>query len=357
MSTGGKVATVVAAAATGLVLLLLTPLLVVAAALAAAAGATATCATTGTALASGTGPAGSAAGLTGEQSANARTIVSVALGVVGARLGAPTAQRAAVIAVATAMQESTLRNLGYGDRDSIGLFQQRNAWGSRAQRMDPAAATTMFLTGGHAGQPGLLAVAGWQAMPVWQAAQSVQVSAFPTAYARWQALARTVVSSVAGTVVPIDATADCPAAGSVSAGGWAVPLPTGTYTLSSGFGMRLHPIYGTYRMHDGQDLAAATGTPVAAAAPGKVTFAGISGSLTSGFGRLVVVDHGDRIATFYGHLSAISVTSGQAVTAGQVIGAVGSTGGSTGPHLHFQVDQAGTPIDPVGFMTAHGAAL
>jgi murein DD-endopeptidase MepM/ murein hydrolase activator NlpD len=355
VSTSGKVATVVAAAATGLVLLLLTPLLMVAAAL-AAAGATTNCTAAGSPLTSTTGQAGSAAGLTGEQSVNARTIVSVALGVVGARLGAAAGQRAAVIAVATAMQESTLRNLGYGDRDSIGLFQQRNAWGSREQRMDPVQSTTMFLTGGR-GQRGLLAVAGWQSMPVWQAAQSVQVSAFPTAYARWEALARTVVSSVAGTVVPIDAAADCPAAGTVSAGGWVVPLPKVTYTLSSGFGMRLHPVYGTYRMHDGQDLAAATGTPVAAAAPGKVTFAGVSGSLTSGFGRLVVVDHGGGTATFYGHLSAISVTAGQAVTAGQVIGAVGSTGGSTGPHLHFQVDRAGTPIDPVGFMTAHGAAL
>lgn len=354
--SGGKAGPVLAAVAAGFVLLLVAPLLLITLTVVAAAGAT----SPGCAAPTAAGPAGAApvtaANLTAEQSANAATIVSVALGVVGARLGPGPARQAAVIAVATAMQESTLRNLSYGDRDSVGLFQQRMPWGSFTDRTTPAVATTMFLTGGHGGQPGLLDISGWKSMPVWQAAQSVQVSAFPTAYAKWESLAAAVVASLVGTAVPVD-TAGCAGPGAVPAGGWVVPLPNGTYTLSSGFGRRPHPISGTWKMHDGQDLAAATGTPVAAASAGRVTFAGISGSLTTGFGRLVVIDHGGGIATSYGHLSAIRARVGQAVTAGQVIGAVGSTGGSTGPHLHFQTDRGGTAFDPVPWMSAHGAPL
>jgi hypothetical protein len=97
--------------------------------------------------------------------------------------------QASIIALSTAMQESTLRNLNYGDRDSLGLFQQRAAWASAADRRDPHKSAHMFLTGGQGGQRGLLDIPGWQSMPVWQAAQSVQVSAFPTAYAKWEAAA------------------------------------------------------------------------------------------------------------------------------------------------------------------------
>ena len=126
--------------------------------------------------------------LDAEQLANAQTIVAVGRG-----LGVP--EKGWVVALATALQESTLRNLPYGDRDSIGLFQQRDAWGSRAARLDPATATTMFFTGGHGGQRGLLSVPDYLALSVAQAAQAVQVSAFPNAYARWEALARQLAGS------------------------------------------------------------------------------------------------------------------------------------------------------------------
>lgn len=116
--------------------------------------------------------------------------------------------RASIVALATAMQESDLTNINYGDRDSIGLFQQRSGWGPAAERMDPHKATHLFLTGGHAGQRGLLDIPGWQGMSITQAAQAVQASAFPTAYAQWEgpatvlAVALIGASQASGPVVP-----------------------------------------------------------------------------------------------------------------------------------------------------------
>ena len=125
------------------------------------------------------------------QLANAQTVIET-----GVSLQVPS--RGLVVAVATALQESTLRNLEYGDRDSLGLFQQRAGWGSAAARTNPAAASRMFYTGGRDGQPGLLDVSGWQSMDVTHAAQAVQRSAFPFAYARWESLAGSLVESVVG---------------------------------------------------------------------------------------------------------------------------------------------------------------
>lgn len=113
--------------------------------------------------------------------------------------------------------------------------------------------------------------------------------------------------------------------------------------VSSHYGMRVHPITGEDRQHDGLDLAAPEGTPVRAAADGVVSFAGENG----GYGNLVVIDHADGSQTAYGHLQDFSVTEGQSVTAGQTIARVGSTGVSTGPHLHFEVRNAqGVATDP-----------
>ncbi|SDR97481.1 M23 family metallopeptidase [Actinopolymorpha singaporensis] len=103
-----------------------------------------------------------------------------------------------VVALATALQESGLHNLTYGDRDSVGLFQQRSGWGSYADRTNPMVSATMFYTGGHGGQPGLLDIRGWQNMTVTDAAQAVQVSAFPSAYADDEPLARALVAKYGG---------------------------------------------------------------------------------------------------------------------------------------------------------------
>lgn len=113
--------------------------------------------------------------------------------------------------------------------------------------------------------------------------------------------------------------------------------------LTSRFGSRVHPLFGRRHFHTGVDIAAPHGAPVRAAADGTVLFAGWYG----GYGRLIVVDHGQGLSTLYGHLSAILVGAGTRVTRNHVIGRVGSTGYATGPHLHYEVRQNGRPIDPL----------
>ena len=112
--------------------------------------------------------------------------------------------------------------------------------------------------------------------------------------------------------------------------------------ISSGFGMRAHPLRGTSRLHAGLDLAAAAGTPIRAAAAGVVVTAGWRG----GYGYAVDLRHPDGVITRYAHQSRLLVRARQRVAAAQVIGLVGSTGDSTGPHLHFEVRTASGPIDP-----------
>lgn len=135
----------------------------------------------GTGAIPGTADTTTVAGLSAEQTSNARTIVEV-----GRKLGV--SDKGIQIALATAMQESGLRNLSSGDRDSVGLFQQRPSagWGSVAELTDPTTAATKFYLGAKEnGSGGLVAVSGWQNMSVTQAAQAVQRSAYPNAYAKW----------------------------------------------------------------------------------------------------------------------------------------------------------------------------
>ncbi len=115
--------------------------------------------------------------------------------------------------------------------------------------------------------------------------------------------------------------------------------------ITSGFGMRFHPILHRWRMHTGVDISAPYGTPIRAADNGLVVYAGWRG----GYGKCVIIDHGSGIATLYAHMSTILVSRGQTVRRGQVIGRVGSTGLSTGPHLHFEVRKYGRPVNPLGF--------
>jgi murein DD-endopeptidase MepM/ murein hydrolase activator NlpD len=115
-----------------------------------------------------------------------------------------------------------------------------------------------------------------------------------------------------------------------------------TGTITSPFGWRSNPFGGSPEFHQGLDIAAPSGTTVTAAAGGTVIMAQWYG----GYGNYILIDHGGGYSTGYGHLSAIYVSSGQSVQRGQAIGAVGSTGQSTGPHLHFEVRIAGKPVDP-----------
>jgi murein DD-endopeptidase MepM/ murein hydrolase activator NlpD len=110
--------------------------------------------------------------------------------------------------------------------------------------------------------------------------------------------------------------------------------------VTSGFGWR----WG--RMHEGIDIAVPTGTPVSSAASGRVIYAGWMG----GYGNLVVIDHGGGLATAYGHNSSIAAGSGSSVSQGQTIAYAGSTGHSTGPHVHFEVRVNGAPVDPLGYL-------
>jgi murein DD-endopeptidase MepM/ murein hydrolase activator NlpD len=113
--------------------------------------------------------------------------------------------------------------------------------------------------------------------------------------------------------------------------------------MTSPFGERFHPILGYVRFHKGVDLAASAGTPIAAAADGKVVGAGWHG----GYGEQVAIAHADGIETTYGHMSRIAAHIGQVVRKGEVIGWVGSTGLSTGPHVHFEVTRNGRPVNPM----------
>ncbi|HEX7847330.1 MAG TPA: M23 family metallopeptidase, partial [Chitinophagaceae bacterium] len=116
--------------------------------------------------------------------------------------------------------------------------------------------------------------------------------------------------------------------------------------VASGFGYRIDPIYKTTKMHAGIDFTAPQGTPIYATADGTVKTAGNTGN---GYGNHVIINHGYGYETLYGHMVRVKVRNGQAVKRGEVIGWVGSTGKSTGPHLHYEVHKYGGKIDPVYF--------
>lgn len=136
--------------------------------------------------------------------------------------------------------------------------------------------------------------------------------------------------------------------GGFTGNGGSMGLPANGARLSSGYGTRVHPITGKVKKHTGVDLAAPQGTDIHAAAGGVVIVA----EWWSGYGNTVVIDHGNNIWTLYGHIrqGGISVEKGQTVKKGQKIAEVGSTGNSTGPHVHFEVRINGTPVDPMPYL-------
>jgi murein DD-endopeptidase MepM/ murein hydrolase activator NlpD len=330
---------------------------------------------------------------------NAAVIISV-----GSRVGV--GPRGWVIAVATALQESGLANLPHlgprNDHDSVGLFQQRpsQGWGTAEQLQDPTYASRKFYEK-------LLTVPGWQRMPLTRAAQQVQRSAYPDAYAKHEPAATQLVNLLANgaarapvdsgvlqaaakataptartattgptagtaTVAPTGEAATprpisalrCAASGEIAASGWTVPVTSGAIT--SGFRTAERP------GHDGVDLAADRHQPIFAAAAGQVITAGCDGDPTSercrrdgspstpGCGWYVKLLHAGDLVTLYCHMvDRPRVVAGQSVSAGATLGQVGTSGHSSGVHLHFEVHDpsSGGPVDPIAFMRDRGAPL
>ena len=135
-----------------------------------------------------------------------------------------------------------------------------------------------------------------------------------------------------------------PAPPSGGGGGLISPIPGAPIT--SPFGYRVHPIYGDSRLHTGVDMGASSGTPIRSAGDGVV----VTAEWYGGYGNATIIDHGNGLATLYGHQSSIGVSAGQRVSQGQVIGRVGCTGSCTGPHLHFEVREDGTPVNPLNYI-------
>jgi murein DD-endopeptidase MepM/ murein hydrolase activator NlpD len=160
---------------------------------------------------------------------------------------------------------------------------------------------------------------------------------FRRLFASWKSIEQTPASISAST-----------AAAPVRRSGVSIPslMPVNAPAMTSGFGMRTHPILGGRRGHKGIDLASPIGTPIRATADGVVSRA----DWFSSYGLYVSLEHGGQIETRYGHMSRLNVAPGQLVKKGDIIGYVGSTGRSTGPHLHYEVRIAGTAVNPVPYM-------
>jgi murein DD-endopeptidase MepM/ murein hydrolase activator NlpD len=122
--------------------------------------------------------------------------------------------------------------------------------------------------------------------------------------------------------------------------------PVDPTVITSGYGPRMHPIFQTVRQHSGVDISGGMGDPIRAIEGGVVVMA----ELRNGYGNTIVVDHGDKVASVYAHLSRFEVNVGDVIARGELIGRIGSTGWSTGPHLHLEIRLAGKAIDPSGFL-------
>ncbi|MFE5671689.1 M23 family metallopeptidase [Agromyces sp. NPDC056523] len=285
----------------------------------------------------------------------------------------------ALIALMAALTESSLRMLanpsaypesldypndGVGsDHDSLGLFQMRpvSGWGTVAELMDADYQARAFFGGPggpNGGSPrGLLDISGWQLLDAGEAAQAVEVSAYPDRYQNYEPVAEEILTALTRPQSTSASTSDAivPETSRV-----VFPLPAGTYTTSDSFGPRIDPYTGEHRFHAGSDLPATAGTPILAIADGIVTFAGERGT----YGGLIILEHtigGERVASYYAHMydNGIHVAVGDSVAAGQHIGDVGSAGKSTGPHLHLEIHPGGAnepAVDALAWLAERGAA-
>ena len=272
--------------------------------------------------------------LNNQQLTHAATIIETGSGVDGVT------QDGLVIALMAALTESTLRMLsntsvypesadypndGDGsDHDSLGLFQMRpqSGWGTVAELMDPTYQAQAFFGGptgpNHPSPRGLLDIPGWEQMDKGEAAQAVEVSAYPDRYRNYEPVAETILTTLTGTTTTVSAGASTggttvPVAETIAAESSRVvfPVPAGSWVLTSEYGPRIHPISGESSFHTGTDFAAPDGTPILAAADGTVTVAEFSG----GYGGLIVIEHtlnGQTVATAYGHMWGPASTSNPA---------------------------------------------
>jgi len=307
------------------------------------------------------------------QLTRAATIITVGSGIEGV------GRQGVLVSLMAALTESTLRmlaNVAYptslsmpndgigSDHDSLGLFQMRPTagWGTVDELMDPDYQVRAFFGGSEGpnfpSPAGLLDIPGWQSADPGSAAQSVERSAFPDRYQDYQPVAEAILAAL--TKPTTGAPEDGTPLGSVPETTRVVfPLPSGTWVRSSGYGWRTDPMTGRRAFHAGTDYSAAEGTPIFAIADGIVSWAGPYG----GYGELVVIEHtidGKRIASAYAHMwpSGIYVSVGERVTAGQHIADVGSSGKSSGSHLHFEIRPNGSfepSIDAYPWLAQHAA--
>ena len=292
------------------------------------------------------------AGYDHEQLVNAAQIIAA-----GKALGLGV--RDQTIGVMTAMGESSLRVIDHGDAagpDSRGLFQQRanGAWGSYEDRMDPYISATNFFTAMITNVPGR------ESLEPTIVAHRTQRNADPFHYTRYWDGAVAVVEGLSGVDTGLSpgtgdqvCTGGTTIGGEVAGTGWAMPAAG---PIVSRYGMRLHPIDKVWRLHSGVDLnGGGCEGPIWAAQDGVVTFTGFD---RNGNGT-ITIDHGGGVQTSYLHqyASGILVRAGDQVNAGDQIGRVGSSGQSTGCHLHFSVLVDGSPTDPVPFMNDMGIQL
>jgi hypothetical protein len=272
---------------------------------------------------------------TGEQLANAAAIIDA-----GAHLEGIT-RRDQTIAIMTAMGESHLVNIGYGDWEtggvtnpdgtptsSVGLFQQQKWWGTYEERMTPSIAATLFYQV-------LLRVPDRDTLDPGKAAFAVQIGGSPSYYNGYWDDAQQVINGLTCSME------------------WVLPARG---PITSPYGSRVDPFTGVLTLHDGVDLwGGGCDEPIRAAHAGTVGYVGFD-NLGNG---IIRIDHSPDVETVYVHMwdPHALVTVNQVVSAGQVIATIGSSGTSTGCHLHFMVRVNGSTVDPVVYLADQGVPI